>query len=883
MSTMSIKFLYVLVALVLVCGLTTAVVVPQVNVPSPSSGPLVSSGVKESPLLSHPVMRSSFAPVVHSPAESSIVGGAGPIGVTSGEVKAERSVSSTPEGIPLNPEGGDGYRFTGDYSDGTIYIEHSGTYYLTDNFLQGRVYIESNDVILDGNKKIFNSEGLSHAAIYGGLKNNITIKNFHEITSRIAIELAGDSCTITGNTIHGSGKAIWISTISKDLTITNNRIYDNDVGIYCYTLTNTGNGVIYNNYLANDINVQFYAGDPSVFTWNRPGGPVEEINIMGGPNIAGNYWSNSAGSGWSDSRQDSHGYSTTETYSDGTGVTDNYPLVNIADPTLTSVTPSSGVNTAAASVTLTGTDLHAGATVNLTMSGQTNITGTNVQKGTEFTTITCSLPITGAQAGAWDVYVKNPTGQETSLANGFTVQNPKPTITGLSPNNEVANTHTANYPVTVTGTNFVSGCTATLNGVARAVTYVSSTQVTVTFLKGDDDAAGSYPVVVTNPSPSAGASASFNYVVGNPAPTITGITPASGVNTGTVATTITGTNFVAGTNTVKLTRSGQADITAANVNRVSSTKITCNLPLSGKTAGTWNVVLTSGGKTGTKTNGFTVQNPKPTITSLSPNNEVANTHTANFPVTVTGTNFVSGCTATLKGQNRAVTFVSSTKVTVTFLKGDDDTAGSYPVVITNPSPSAGASASFNYVVGNPAPTITSITPATGVNTGTIATTITGTNFRAGASVQLTKSGQTAITGTSVSFKSATRITCKLPLKGKSSGKWNVVVSNKGGKKATKANGFTITSPVPTITAVSPKTGSIYKNTQVTITGTNFRAGVSVKMMKGSTTLTGTVTSITSNKIICTLPTKGAGSGIWSLKVTNSDTTTVTKTNTFAVR
>ncbi|NLV27187.1 MAG: hypothetical protein GXY48_08505 [Methanomicrobiales archaeon] len=77
-------------------------------------------------------------------------------------------------------------------------------------------------------------------------------------------------------------------------------------------------------------------------------------------------------------------------------------------------------------------------------------------------------------------------------------------------------------------------------------------------------------------------------------------------------------------------------------------------------------------------------------------------------------------------------------------------------------------------------------------------------------------------------------------------------------------------PVPTITSFSPSTGV---NT----------GSVSVKMVKGSTILTGAVTSIGSNKIICTLPTKGAGSGVWSLKVTNSDTTAVTKTNTFAVR
>ncbi|MCA1915754.1 SBBP repeat-containing protein [Methanospirillum hungatei] len=90
------------------------------------------------------------------------------------------------------------------------------------------------------------------------------------------------------------------------------------------------------------------------------------------------------------------------------------------------------------------------------------------------------------------------------------------------------------------------------------------------------------------------------------APTITSITPTSGYYNAPVQVTITGTNFASGTNTVRLTRSGQSDITATNVNRNSATQITCTLPITGKAVGDWNVVLTTGGQTVTKSNGFTV-------------------------------------------------------------------------------------------------------------------------------------------------------------------------------------------------------------------------------------------------------------------------------------
>jgi len=88
--------------------------------------------------------------------------------------------------------------------------------------------------------------------------------------------------------------------------------------------------------------------------------------------------------------------------------------------------------------------------------------------------------------------------------------------------------------------------------------------------------------------------------------TVTGITPASGFNTGSVSiTNLAGTGFVSGA-TVKLTRAGQT-ITATGVTVVSPTQITCTLPISGKAPGLWNVVVTNPDlQTGTLPSGFAV-------------------------------------------------------------------------------------------------------------------------------------------------------------------------------------------------------------------------------------------------------------------------------------
>ncbi|MDX8551789.1 IPT/TIG domain-containing protein [Methanospirillum sp. J.3.6.1-F.2.7.3] len=101
-----------------------------------------------------------------------------------------------------------------------------------------------------------------------------------------------------------------------------------------------------------------------------------------------------------------------------------------------------------------------------------------------------------------------------------------------------------------------------------------------------------------------------------PTPTITSINPEKGVNTGTIDVIISGTNFASTANSVQLTSSGQSAIISTNVNYVSPTQITCRLPLSGKNAGTWNVVLSTGGRTVTKVGGFTITtgtNPKYSI------------------------------------------------------------------------------------------------------------------------------------------------------------------------------------------------------------------------------------------------------------------------------
>jgi hypothetical protein len=105
-------------------------------------------------------------------------------------------------------------------------------------------------------------------------------------------------------------------------------------------------------------------------------------------------------------------------------------------------------------------------------------------------------------------------GGSSSTSSGTTSTqpaNPLPSITSLSPSSATAGA--AAQTLTITGTNFLSSSTATYNGVAQTVTYVSSTQLTIPLSASDQASAGSYAVVVTNPPPGGGASNSVNFTV----------------------------------------------------------------------------------------------------------------------------------------------------------------------------------------------------------------------------------------------------------------------------------------------------------------------------------------------------------------------------------
>jgi hypothetical protein len=171
--------------------------------------------------------------------------------------------------------------------------------------------------------------------------------------------------------------------------------------------------------------------------------------------------------------------------------------------------------------------------------------------------------------------------------------------------------------------------------------------------------------------------------------------------------------------------------------------------------------------------------------------------------------------------------------------------------------------------------VTSISPLTGLNTGTLANVIvTGNDFPDDANtVVLNMSGQGNISGTSVNRVSATQMNCSLDLNGRLWGLWNVSVSN-GTLWSVPYYGFTITNLPPTLASVNCTNGTNnYLTLPVKITGSNFLQGARVNVTNTSPLAMFNAENVVVNgagtEIVCTLNLT-TRIGEWQINVNNTD-------------
>jgi hypothetical protein len=320
-------------------------------------------------------------------------------------------------------------------------------------------------------------------------------------------------------------------------------------------------------------------------------------------------------------------------------------------------------------------------------------------------------------------------------------------------------------------------------------------------------------------------------------PVVGAVAPSSGSTSGGTVITITGSNFVSGA-TVHI-----GGASATGVTFVSSTQLRATTPPGAAGAAAVQVV-NPGGLSATLGNGFTYTSTssQPSFGSVFPTSGPTSGGTV---LTITGTNFVSGAVVRIGGVNATgVTFISATQLRATTPPG---TAGGKSLQIINPGglSTSRANAFWYTASSSTQPTIGGVSPGSGSTSGGTVITITGSNFVSGATVHI---GGTSATG--VTFVSSTELRATTPAA--TAGATAVQVVNPGGLSATLSNGFSYTSTgsQPSFGSVSPTSGPTSGGTVLTITGSSFVSGATVRI--GGVNATG-VTFISTTQLRATTP------------------------------
>jgi hypothetical protein len=526
---------------------------------------------------------------------------------------------------------------------------------------------------------------------------------------------------------------------------------------------------------------------------------------------------------------------TVQTYAgtSATGSGDRYTYNAASAPSVTSITPTSGPTPGGTQVTILGSNFTGATAVNFGGVAATSFTVNSDSS------ITATAP--PEAAGTVDIKVTTYSGtSSTGSADQFAYTNvtePTPAVTAVSPN---TGTTAGSQIVTITGTSF-SGATAVKFGSTAATSFTinSDTQITATAPAGS---AGTVDIkVTTNNGTSSAVTADHFTYLSTAAPAVTSLGTTSGTTAGGTSVVINGTNFTS----ASAVMFGSFPAASFTVN--SSTKITATSPA--EPTGTVDVTVTTPSGTSATGSGdrFTYTAAAvPTVTSLGTS---SGSTAGGTSVVITGTNF-TGATAVYFGSFLAASFTvnSSTQITAT---SPAQYAGTIDVTVSTYS---GTSATvsgdrFTYTSAS-TPSVTGISPTTGTTAGGTSVSITGTNFTGATAVMFGN-----VPAASFTVNSSTSITVTSPPQ--AAGTVDLKVTTYTGTSASgSSDQFTYTAAAaPSVTGVSPNSGTTGGGTGVTVSGSGFTGATAVHFGTVAAT-TFTVNSDTS--ITVTSPPQGAG-------------------------
>jgi hypothetical protein len=333
-----------------------------------------------------------------------------------------------------------------------------------------------------------------------------------------------------------------------------------------------------------------------------------------------------------------------------------------------------------------------------------------------------------------------------------------------------------------------------------------------------------------------------------PTPAITSISPNRvPAGSSTLTLTIAGSGFL---NTSVVQVGGITELATY----VNSTQLTVTVPANQLTSGAEISVVVANGSlsssSGTTIN-LEVDNPAPTITSLTPTTALEGT--ASAIVTITGTGFVPSTVINVNGSARTTTYINATQVSAALPTSDFTAAGSLSFTAVNSAPGGGTSAAMSLSVNNPAVGAINLNPSSlfsGASTATTVT-VTGSGFVPSSVVQVngTARATTYVSGITLTFAAtvadqATVATLAV----------TVVNPAPGGGTSTSAPLRIVQRPAtPVITSVSPTSFIVGSPTSsLTVIGTGF-VSTSVVQWNGVSLPTSLFTYYGGTELTASLP------------------------------
>ena len=491
---------------------------------------------------------------------------------------------------------------------------------------------------------------------------------------------------------------------------------------------------------------------------------------------------------------------------------------NLPVPTVTNVSPNVAVlGLAPTPVTITGTHLRETSTVTFGAAAAV------VQSASEDGTSLVVVPPARTTVATVGVTVTNVVlGEElsTTLPSAFRYL-PQPSVAAISPDAGFTGVTPPN--VTITGTNLRLNSVVRFGNAVAAVATASEDGTSLVVSPPLHNEAGTVDVTITNivdeEELSATLVGAYTYQL-RAYPTVTDISPASAVaGEASAPVTITGTNLY----TQSVVRFGSVAGTVQSAAPDGTSLVV--VPPTGA-AGTVSVTVTNtvagDDLSVTVANGFRYL-PTPSISSVSPDSGTVSV--AQQPVTITGSNFLPNSVVRFGGVAGAVGSVTANGTSMTVTPPIVSTPGPVDVTVTNlvgeEQLVATLTSGYTYL-DSQSPTITSVSPSTGVTNATNpSVTITGSKLRLDTIV---KFGSATATVQSVDATGETMVVVTPPVS-TSDGYVAVSVTNVvGGQPLTSAlaNGYRYI-PEPAISSISPATGLTGSAPPtVTITGRNLR-------------------------------------------------------------